>query len=370
MSMKSIYRGDTLSLEIYGQSHSATIGVVIRGLPEGVEPDKEETAAFMKRRAPGQNKWSTPRSEKDEVIFDKKDDGSLEGYIVNTNTKPKDYASIMNKPRPSHADFTAPMIYGDDAARSGGGIFSGRMTAPLCIAGSIALQQLSKRGITVAAHLKEVAGICDKSYYDAAPLDSDMKASLSEVASKEFPVIDDAAGDRMKDAIEKARLDSDSVGGIIECIVYGMPEGIGGPLFYGIEGKIAQIVYAIPAVKAIEFGNGFGCAKLRGSENNDSFVMGEGGQVLLGSNRSGGILGGISVGGGCAPIVFDVAVKPTPSIGREQNTVDIKEKKDTTLVIEGRHDPCIAPRAVPVVEAACAIALYDMIITKERSKEQ
>ena len=367
MSMNSIYKGDVISLDIYGQSHSESIGIYIKGLPEGVEADKEKTAAFMKRRAPGQNKWSTPRKEADEVIFEKKGD-SLHGYIVNTNTKPKDYASIMNKPRPSHADFTAPMIYGEDASKSGGGIFSGRMTAPLCIAGSIAIQQLALEGITLTAHLKEAAGINDRSYFDGAPLDEDFKTEIGKVAGKEFPVIDDEKGDKMKDAIEAARMEGDSVGGIIECVVYGMPCGIGGPLFYGIEGKIAQIIYAIPAVKGIEFGNGFEAARLKGSENNDAFVM-DGERVKLETNRSGGILGGISVGGDCAPIVFDVAIKPTPSISREQRTVDIKEKKDTTLVIEGRHDPCIAPRAVPVVEAACAIALYDMILAnKEQEK--
>ena len=367
MSMNSIYRGDVLSLDIYGQSHSESIGVYIKGLPAGVEPDKEKTQAFMKRRAPGQNKWSTPRKEADEVIFEEEGD-SLHGYIVNTNTKPKDYASIMNKPRPSHADFTAPMIYGEDASRSGGGIFSGRMTAPLCIAGSIALQQLAKEGISIAAHLKEVAGVKDRSYLDLDPLDEGFRKDLEAVARKEFPVVDDTKGDKMKDAIDLARMEGDSVGGIIECVVYGMPCGIGGPLFYGIEGKIAQIIYAIPAVKGIEFGNGFEATRLKGSENNDAFVM-DGDKVKLETNRSGGILGGISVGGECAPIVFDVAIKPTPSISREQRTVDIKEKKDTTLVIEGRHDPCIAPRAVPVVEAACAIALYDMILAgKEQEK--
>ncbi len=367
MSMNSIYRGDVLNIEIYGESHSPTIGVKIKGLPEDLVPDEAKTAKLMARRAPGKNKWSTPRSEADQVIFEK-DGDTLHGYIVNSNTRPKDYASIMNKPRPSHADFTAPMIYGEDFSRSGGGIFSGRMTAPLCIAGSVALQQLEQMGISVYAHLKEVAGVSDRSYYDAPPQDNAMREDLAGVGTKEFPVIDDDQGEKMKSAIEDARQEGDSVGGIIECIVYGMPSGIGGPLFYGIEGKIAQIMYAIPAVKGIEFGNGFEAARLRGSENNDPFVMDEG-QVKLATNRSGGILGGISVGGQCAPIVFDVAVKPTPSISREQRTVDIKEKKDTTLVIEGRHDPCIAPRAVPVVEAACGIALYDMILSK-RQKEQ
>ncbi len=365
MSMRSIYRGDVLNLEVYGESHSPTIGVLIEGLPEGVVPDEEKTAALMKRRAPGQNKWSTPRKEKDEVIFETSPDGRLHGYIVNSNTKPKDYASIMNKPRPSHADFTAKIKYGDKASKSGGGIFSGRMTAPLCIAGSIAIQQLEKRGIRIFSHVKSIAGIPDDSYFDHAPLDEGFKSSLSSVSSKEFPVISDASGEKMKEKIEEARMSLDSVGGIIETVVYGMPAGVGGPIFDGLEGKIAQIIYAVPAVKGIEFGNGFGAALLKGSENNDPFTY-DGDKVTLASNRSGGILGGISVGGECAPIVFDCCLKPTPSIGREQKTVDIENKEDTTLEISGRHDPCIVPRAVPVIEAASAIAIYDRILAEER----
>jgi len=361
MSMDSIYRGDKLELKIYGQSHSPTIGVYIKGLPEGVAPDTEKTAALMKRRAPGQNKWSTPRSEKDEVHFESTDEG-LHGYIINSNTKPKDYASIMNTPRPSHADFTAPTIYGDEAAKSGGGIFSGRMTAPLCIAGSIALNELSKAGISIYAHLKEVGGVSDKSYYDYAPLSEEFKSALEGIATKEFPVVSDEAGELMKAEIEKARMDLDSVGGIIECVIYGMPEGIGGPLFYGIEGKIAQIIYAIPAVKGVEFGIGYEMARLKASTNNDSFEFDIEGNVRLATNRSGGILGGISVGGNVAPIVFDAAIKPTPSVAREQKTINIATKENTTIKIEGRHDPCICPRAVPVVEAAAAVAIYDMLL--------
>ncbi len=366
MSMRSIYRGEVLDLEIYGESHSPTIGVYIEGLPEGVSPDEEKTAALMKRRAPGQNKWSTPRKEKDEVIFEKSEDGRLHGYIVNANTKPKDYASIMNKPRPSHADFTAKIKYGDKASKSGGGIFSGRMTAPMCIAGSIAIQQLEKRGIRIFSHIKSIAGVPDDSYFDHPVLDDDFRSSLSAVAGKEFPVIDDGQGEKMKEKIEEARTDLDSVGGIIETVVYGMPAGVGGPIFDGLEGKIAQIIYAVPAVKGIEFGNGFGAALLRGSENNDPFTYKDG-KVTMASNRSGGILGGISVGGECAPLVFDCCLKPTPSIGREQKTVDIENKADTTLEIQGRHDPCIVPRAVPVIEAATAIAVYDAILAEERT---
>lgn len=365
MSMKSLYKGEVLSLEIYGESHSPTIGVYIEGLPEGVSPDVENTRELMARRAPGKNKWSTPRQEKDEVIFEK-EDGRLHGYIINSNTKPKDYASIMNKPRPSHADFTAGLKYGSEASKSGGGIFSGRMTAPLCIAGSIALQQLAERGITICSHVKEIAGEKDDSYFDHAPLDETFEEELRMVKEKEFPTISDEAAENMKERIEEARMDQDSVGGIIETVVYGIEGGLGGPLFDGLEGKIAQIVYAVPAVKGIEFGNGFEAAGLRGSENNDSFIFDGKGDLKLRTNRSGGIQGGITLGGSVAPVVFDCAIKPTPSIGREQDTVDLKEKKNTKLQIEGRHDPCIVPRAVPVIEAATAIAIYDLLLSKER----
>lgn len=365
MSMKSIYRGDVLSLEIYGESHSPTIGVLIDGLPEGVAPDAGQVAALMKRRAPGQNAWSTPRSEKDEVIFEKADDGRLHGYIVNSNTKPKDYASIMNKPRPSHADYTARIKYGDEASRSGGGIFSGRMTAPLCIAGAIALNELAKRGIRIYSHIKSIGGIGDDSYYDHDAHDAGFMDSLSLVATKEFPTVSDEAAEKMKALIEQARMDQDSVGGIIETVISGLPAGVGGPLFGGIEGKIAQMMYAIPAVKGVEFGNGFGIAGLRGSENNDSFGYDENGNVILKTNRCGGILGGISVGD-AAPVVFDCAFKPTPSIGREQKTIDIEEHKEAVIAIEGRHDPCIVPRAVPVTEAAAAIAVWDMLLAEGR----
>lgn len=361
MSMDSTIRGGALELTIYGQSHSPTIGVYIKGLPEGVAPDPDFMAKLMARRAPGNNAWSTPRKEKDEVIFEK-EDGVLHGYIVNTNTKPKDYASIMNKPRPGHADYTGKIKYKDEAAQSGGGIFSGRMTAPLCIAGSIALNELRKRGIEIYAHLKKCGGVSDDSYYGHTVNDEDFKAALSSVASKEFPSVSDEAGERMKESIEKARLDCDSVGAVVECVIYGLPAGLGGPLFDGLEGKIAKLIYSIPAVKGVEFGAGFDVADLKGSENNDPFIM-EDGEVRLASNRCGGILGGISVGS-AAPVVFDCAFKPTPSIAKTQRTVDIANKEETTISIEGRHDPCVAPRAVPVVESAAALAIYDEILSE------
>ena len=364
--MDSTFRGESLELTIYGQSHSPTIGVYIKGLPSGVTPDPEFTSRLMARRAPGNNKWSTPRVEKDEVHFEDKD-GALHGYIINSNTKPKDYASIMNKPRPGHADYTGKIKFKEQAAQSGGGIFSGRMTAPMCIAGSIALNELNKMGVSIHAHLKECAGVKDDSYYDHAVNDTSFREALSHVCEKEFPAVSDEAGEKMKAKIEEARMDLDSVGAIAECVIYGLPEGLGGPIFDGLEGKIAQIIYAVPAVKGIEFGNGFEAAALRGSENNDAFRITDEGNVTLATNRSGGILGGITVGGTVAPVVFDCCLKPTPSIGREQDTVDIKEKTNTKISIEGRHDPCIVPRAVPVIEAATAIAIYDAILAEERN---
>ncbi len=360
MNSSSTYQGDALDIMIYGESHSEAIGVYINGLPEDVVPDKARTAAFMARRAPGKNAWSTPRKEPDDVIFER-NGTMLHGYIINTNTKPKDYASIMNCPRPSHADYAARLIYGDEASRSGGGIFSGRMTAPLCIAGSIALQELNKRGVQISAHLKKVAGVSDDSYFDHGVNDEGFRNRLSVVENKDFPVVDDAKGGLMKAKIEEARAEGDSVGGVIECVVYGYPEGLGGPIFDGIEAKLAQILYAIPAVKGVEFGNGFEGSDLKGSENNDPFCFDDDGNLVLKTNHSGGIQGGISLGD-AAPIVFDVALKPTPSISKTQETVDLSSHKNTTINIEGRHDPCVAPRAVPVVEAAAAIALYDLLL--------
>ena len=358
--MQSIYRGDVLKLRIYGQSHSKRIGVYIEGLPDSVRLDEEYTAGIMARRAPGKNKWSTSRVEADEVHFEKIRK-MVHGYIINTNTKPKDYESLLNKPRPSHADYTARFLYGDDAARSGGGIFSGRMTAPLCIAGSIAKCELEKRGIKIYSHLLQIGEASDVGYYEGFTQDE-----ISKVQKKELPVIDDEAGKLMIQVIDAARKDCDSVGGVIETVVYGMPAGIGGPLFDGIEGKLAQIIYAVPAVKGVEFGYGFESSYLRGSENNDPFEYDKDGKVVLKTNKCGGILGGISVGGDCAPIVFSTAVKPTPSIGKKQQTVDLAEHKNTEIIIEGRHDPCIAPRAVPVIECAAAVAIYDMILAKEK----
>lgn len=344
------FKGDKIKVGIYGESHSESIGVRLEGLMYS-SLDEDKLRAFMRRRAPGNNAWSTPRKEADEVIIDKLENGVFEAHILNTNIRPADYSDLLRTPRPSHADFTAGLKYGPDFKSSGGGAFSGRLTAPMCIAGFLSLSYLAQKGIRISSRIKEIGGIKD------ASLDLD---KLREVRNKEFPVIDDQKGEEMKKAIEEARLSEDSVGGIIETVIEGLPGGIGGPIFEGIEGKIAQICFAIPAVKGIEFGNGFEAARLKGSDNNDSLVY-EDGKLKLETNRCGGILGGISVGGDVAPVIFDCAVKPTPTIGKEQRTVDLLTGENTTLKAKGRHDPCIVPRAVPVFEAAAALAIADLI---------
>ena len=354
------YTGDKLKIGIYGESHSESIGVRL----EGLDYDKLDTsalAAFMKRRAPGQNAWSTPRKEADEVIVDNLEKGLFTAHINNTNTKPHDYSNLLRTPRPGHADFTARLKYGKSFNSSGGGAFSGRLTAPLCAAGFLAKSYLAEKGIKINAHIKSIAGVKDQSYnFDNRAEEKAFLEKLAAVPQKEFPVIDDAKGELMKEAIAKARDKNDSVGGTIEVIIQGLPGGIGGPIFQSIEARIAALCFAVPACKGVEFGNGFDAAELTGSTNNDSFIF-EGPYLQLHTNRCGGILGGISVGGNVAPIVFDVAVKPTPTISKEQATVDLETKTNTTITVGGRHDPCIVPRAVPVYEAVAALALADFL---------
>ena len=356
------FTGNKIRVGIYGESHSPSIGVCL----EGLDYDKLDTtalAAFMKRRAPGQNAWSTPRKEEDAVVVDLLQKGLFKAHIDNTNIKPHDYSNLLITPRPGHADFTARLKYGEDFKSSGGGAFSGRMTAPLCIAGFLAKSFLEEKGIKIFAHIKSIAGVKDEAYnFDDRTNEDDFLKKLEKVSKKEFPVIDDSAGKQMKEKIAQAREQGDSVGGTIEVVIQGMPGGIGGPIFEGIEAKIAELCFAVPACKGVEFGNGFESAQLSGSSNNDSFIF-DGPQLKLNSNRCGGILGGISVGGVVAPIVFDVAVKPTPTISKEQATVNLETKENTTITVGGRHDPCIVPRAVPVYEAVAALALVDVMLS-------
>ncbi len=358
------YSVDKLRIGIYGESHSESIGVRLEGLDyDNLDP--AALAAFMKRRAPGQNDWSTPRKEADEVVVDTLQKGLFTAHILNTNTKPHDYSNLLRTPRPSHADFTARLKYGESFNSSGGGAFSGRLTAPLCVAGFLAMSYLEQKGIKINAHIKSIAGVKDEAYnFDNRTDEKAFLEKLADVPQKEFPVIDDAQGNLMKEAIAKARANNDSVGGTIEVVIQGIPGGIGGPIFEGIEARIAALCFAVPACKGVEFGNGFDAAELTGSTNNDSFIFAvpelvEGPQLK--TNRCGGILGGISVGGTAAPIVFDVAVKPTPTISKKQQTVDLETKSNTTITVGGRHDPCIVPRAVPVYEAVAALALADFL---------
>jgi len=313
----------------------------------------EALQAFLSRRAPGQHVTSTTRKEADKPEFL---GGILDGYtcgapiaavITNTNTRSGDYENLKDCPRPGHADFTAQMKYGGFQDTAGGGHFSGRLTAPLCIAGGLCKQWLERKGISIGAHLKSVGKISDRCF-------DPMHPQLFEVG-KDFPVLDEKAGNQMLDAICDAKSQGDSLGGVIECAVTGLPVGLGDPMFGGMESRIAQIIYGIPAVKGVEFGAGFAAAAMLGSENNDAFTVSDG-KIQTVTNHAGGILGGITSG---MPLLFSVAIKPTPSIQKQQQTVSMARQEVTPLVVQGRHDPCIAPRAVPVVEAAAAIAIFD-----------
>lgn len=354
--MSSTFTGLALRLSIFGQSHSEAIGMTIDGLPAGLAIDMEKLQAFLNRRAPGQNDWSTPRKEEDrpEFLCGLKDGftcgAPLTAIIHNNNTRPKDYSQLKITPRPGHADYTAEVKYRGFQDYSGGGHFSGRLTAPLCIAGGVLKQMLESKGITVDARIESIAGIRDDSPFTAS------------VADKRFPVVDDAVGEQMREAIAAARAEGDSVGGVIECVVRGVPAGIGEPMFDGIENQIARAVFAVPAVKGLEFGAGFAAANMRGSENNDPFTVRDGTVETL-TNNAGGILGGISNG---MPVVFRAAVKPTPSIAKEQQSVNLNTMQPEALSITGRHDPCIVPRAVPVIEAAAALAISDLILGESK----
>jgi chorismate synthase len=357
--MSSVF-GNKIKISIFGQSHSPAIGVTIDGLPAGLKINFDELNLFMSRRAPGRAAHATARQESDAPEFIS---GLVDGItcgapvtavIRNTDAKSQDYEKLRDIPRPSHADYTAYVKYGSARDYRGGGQFSGRLTAPLCIAGGICLQLLQRENISIAAHICQIGNVIDRSF-DSVNINKD---ELIELGKKDFPVLDTTAGERMLAVIEEVKKDGDSAGGIVECCVIGLPAGIGEPMFDGIENRLAAILFGIPAVKGVEFGSGFAAAALRGSENNDAFYKLEG-VVQTRTNRHGGILGGISSG---MPVLFRVAFKPTPSIAKAQDSISLSKKENVKLVIEGRHDPCIVPRAVPCVEAAAAVALYDMIL--------
>lgn len=355
--MSSILNGKHIQVSVFGQSHSAAIGAVIDGLPAGFRINAEEISAFMARRAPGKAKFATSRKETDApVVLSGLLDGVTCGapigvMIQNTNTRSGDYSNLRATPRPSHSDYAAAVRYGGFNDIAGGGHFSGRLTAPLCYAGAICLQILKQKGIEVRAHIYSVGEVLDTPF-DPVCIQSE------NVAAKVFPVLSDEQGEKMQAVIEAARLDADSVGGVVECAVTGIKAGFGDPMFDGVENQLARNLFAIPALKGLEFGSGFAGTKKRGSENNDPFTVDADGNIVTTKNDHGGILGGITSG---MPIVFRAAFKPTPSIGTAQQSVNLEKKTVEELQIVGRHDPCIVPRAVPVVEAVTAITILDLL---------
>lgn len=330
--------GKYLKLTIFGASHAPQIGMTLEGIPAGLPVDMQALHDFLRRRAPGQHPWSTTRKETDLPQFlsglaDGVTDGAvIEAVIRNENARSADYQELAHIPRPGHADFTAWMKYGLDYDMAGGGPFSGRMTAPLCIAGGLCKQWLARSGVDISAKILQIGSI---------------HASISEDFSAEWQA-----------AVAAAHVRGDSLGGRIGCTVTGLPIGLGGALFEGVEGHLAQILFSIPAVKNVGFGESEAFAYLSGSEANDPFRVKDG-KIITETNHCGGILGGITNG---MPLEFDVTFKATPSISLPQKSVNLDTMEETTVQIHGRHDPCIVPRAVPVVEAAAAIAIFDFIL--------
>lgn len=350
--------GNALKITIFGQSHAPAIGVCMEGFPAGFTPDFDELNAFLARRAPGQGAYTTARREPDRPEFLA---GLVRGHtcgapvtaiIRNTDTRSGDYAAFTDVPRPSHADYPAQVKWQGAQDSAGGGHFSGRLTAPLCIAGGLCLQYLHARGIEITAHIERIGAAQDRRFTPTQP---------ETLAKAKLPVLDPDSAEAMLAQIAAAKAEGDSVGGCIECAVIGLPAGLGSPMFGGMENRLAQILFGIPAVKGVEFGSGFACAGMRGSEHNDPYFM-QDGAVRTRTNHAGGILGGLTT---AMPVIFRVAVKPTPSIARPQESVSLQRGEDAVLEIHGRHDPCIVPRAVPCVEAAAAIAILDALLEEK-----
>lgn len=341
--------GKNIKVSVFGQSHSKAIGVVVDGLPVGEKIDMVKLQAFMNRRKPGDGIYSTKRNEPDQVevlsglVAGVTCGAPFAAIIENKDQRSQDYKEIKDVPRPGHSDYPAYVKYKGFNDVAGGGHFSGRLTAPLCIAGGLALQILERKGISIGAHIVKI-GKAEAPLYDAVNLTADNFGG---------PLLTE----EMEAEIMAAAEDNDSIGGVIECAIAGMPAGIGDPMFDGVENVLAKALFGIPAVKGLEFGAGFKVASMRGSENNDPYRVIDG-QVKAVTNNAGGILGGITSG---MPIIFRLAIKPTPSIGKEQESVSLSEMKDATLAVKGRHDSCIVPRAVPVVEAVAALCMLDLL---------
>ena len=349
--------GNRFRVLIYGQSHAPSIGVVIEGLPAGFAPDWDAVRAFMARRVPGGNAMSTARKEADlpEILSGLNERGETCGAplamrIVNGDARSQDYAKLRDVPRPGHADYPAYVKFGGANDIRGGGQCSGRLTAPRCFAGALAMQLLAREGVRIRAHIAQIENVCD------APIDF-AHPDLDSIQSGALAVVDPAAGERMREAILAAKSDCDSVGGVIECFATGLPAGLGDPMFDGVENRLARAIWGVPAVRGVEFGAGFAAASMRGSAHNDAYRA-QDGRIVTETNRHVGVLGGITTG---MPIVVRVAIKPTASIAQEQDSVSISRNENETLAVRGRHDPCIVPRAVPCIEAAVAVVLYDLL---------
>lgn len=359
--MSSVW-GNNIKLSLFGESHGKAIGISIDGLPSGLELDMEEIKLEMKRRAPGIDKLSTSRSEADEFeilsgYFNNRTTGSpLATIIRNTNIKSKDYEKNKNIARPGHADFTGNIKYLGYNDYRGGGHFSARLTAPLVFAGAIAKQILASEKVKIASHIKSIGDVEDISF-DYTKIEPDL---IEKLKSKRLATIDQDKEKLMEKAILEAKKDNDSIGGVVELAVVNPPLALGNPFFHSIESNLSQMIFSIPGVKGIEFGAGFDISKMKGSMANDEFYM-DNKKIKTYTNNNGGILGGISNG---MPIVFRVALKPTPSIGKAQRTINMDKEEDAKIKIDGRHDPCIVPRAVPILEAATAIVILDLLMDR------
>lgn len=350
--------GKNIELSLFGESHGKAIGIVIGNLPAGIKLDLEAIKKDLSRRAPGKNKMSTARKEKDEVeiisgVIDGVTTGApLVGMIYNSDQHSKDYSYLKELMRPGHSDYSAYEKYHGFNDVRGGGHFSGRLTAPIVFAGAIAKQILKQQGIYVGAHIQSIKDVYDESF--SVNISEEM---LENLLLKQYPTINDEVFTKMQETIEEARLNQNSVGGTIECAIINVPAGIGNPFFDSVEAHLSQLLFSIPAVKSVSFGLGEKITELYGSEANDSYYY-DGDIVKTKTNNNGGILGGISNG---MPIVFKVGIKPTPSVSLKQDTINVKTKENSPLEIKGRHDPCIVPRAIVVVEAMAALGILDMI---------
>lgn len=356
--------GNSLKVSVFGESHGPAIGVVLDGFPHGIELDLEEIQFQLSRRAPGQNSYSTPRKESDTpeivsgILNGKSTGAPICAIFKNSDTRSGDYKNILDIPRPSHADWAAFLRYAGNNDIRGGGHFSGRLTAPLLFAGSLAKIALQRHDIFIAARIKQIG-----SEVDAQTINALDQKTMLELQKKEFPVVTETVKDKMLKCIDVVLAEGDSVGGVVEVVAYGVPAGWGNPMLDTVEGRLAYLLFGVPAVKGIEFGAGFELASMKGSEANDPFLATS--PITTSNNNAGGINGGITNG---MPLVFRAVIRPTSSISKAQDSFSIQTGKPEKLIIQGRHDPCIVPRVLPVLEAVTALVMLDLCLDMEGRK--